>query len=269
MGNSQAVQFGDIIMQADRCPVGFSPPSAEEMERARQVQAQLLYRRTPHLDHLEYGGCYLPVRAIGGDYCDFLHLGLGRLGFALGDVSGKGIPAALMMASLQAILRSHAPILGHDLKRLTRAVNRHFCECTGESCFASLFWGDYDDATRILRYVNCGHNPPLLLHGDLRVTRLEATATVLGVFREWDGSVGEVALAPGDVLALFTDGVTEATNAADEEFGEVRLLDELKKNRHLVLPSLVQQLSAAVMRFSCNRLRDDVTLVVARSIVPN
>ncbi len=263
------MQPGSVVMQASRSQVWPFLPSAEEMDSARQVQARLLRRRTPRLDHLEYGACYLPAGGIGGDYYDFLHLGLGRVGFALGDVSGKGVPAALMMASLQAILRSHAPILGHDLKRLMRAVNRVFCECTGISAFASLFWGDYDDATGVLRYVNCGHNPPLLVHGNLRVTRLEATATVLGMFRDWDGAVGAAALAPGDVLLLFTDGVIEAMNTAGEEFGERRLLEELEKNRRLPLPSLVQELSAAVREFSGNSLVDDVTLVVARPIATN
>jgi serine phosphatase RsbU (regulator of sigma subunit) len=263
------MQFSNAVMQAIRSEAGLFPPSAEEMERAQQVQARLLHRRTPRLDHLEYGGCYLPACGVGGDYYDFLHLGLGRVGFALGDVSGKGIPAALMMASLQAILRSHAPILGHDLKRLMRAVNRNYCECTGESSFASLFWGDYDDATRVLRYVNCGHNPPLLIRRDLCVTRLEATATVLGVFRDWDGSICTATLAPGDVLLLFTDGVTEAMNAAGEEFGECRLLEELERNMRLALPSLVKKLTAAVRKFTGNILKDDVTLVVARSIAPN
>jgi sigma-B regulation protein RsbU (phosphoserine phosphatase) len=93
------MRFGDAVMQAVRSPEGSFPPSAEEMGRARQVQARLLYRRTPRLDHLEYGGCYLPARGIGGHYYGFLHLGLGRIDFALGDVSGKGIPAAVMRFS--------------------------------------------------------------------------------------------------------------------------------------------------------------------------
>jgi serine phosphatase RsbU (regulator of sigma subunit) len=260
------MQLGNAVMQAVLSPLGAVPPSAEEMERARQVQARLLCRKTPRLSHLEYGGCYLPACGISGDYYDFLHLGLGRLGLALGDISGKGIPAALMMASLQAILRSHAAMLADDLRRLLRAVNRVFRECTDESCFASLFWGDYDDATRVLRYVNCGHNPPLLVDGDSSATWLEATATVLGVFHDWNCSVREVALMPGDILLLFTDGVTEAMNASGEEFGEGRLLDALRKNRRLALPSLVRELSSSLREFCGNCLRDDATLLVARPI---
>jgi sigma-B regulation protein RsbU (phosphoserine phosphatase) len=121
----------------------------------------------------------------------------------------------------------------------------------------------------VLRYANCGHNPPLLVHEDFRVTRLAATATVLGVFHDWNCSVCEVALMPGDTLLLFTDGVTEAVNASSEEFGEAGLLGALKENRRLTLHSLVRELLSAVCRFSGDILGDDVTLLAARPIAPN
>ena len=239
-------------------------PSAEEMERAREVQMRLLRRSVPALETLEYGGCYLPAHSIGGDYYDFIHLGLGRVGIALGDISGKGVPAAIMMASLQAILRSHSANLSHDIARLLRSVNRLFCECTAETHYASLFLGEYDDATQTLRYANCGHNPPLVVRPDLAVDRLEPTGTVLGIFRDWDCSLGRVRLAHGDTLLMFTDGVTEAENSLGEEFGEARLLELVDRGRHLTVLELVREAAAALRRFSGQRLRDDATLLVAR-----
>jgi serine phosphatase RsbU (regulator of sigma subunit) len=263
------MQLGNVTVMTNPAPSGLFAPSGEEMEAARQVQTRLLRRRIPQMENLACGGCYLPAGGIGGDYYDFIHLGLRRVGLVLGDISGKGVPAALMMASLQAILRSHSPSMADDLPRLLRSVNRLFCECTGESNFASLFLGDYHDTTRCLHYVNCGHTPPLLVHPDFSVDRLAATATVLGMFLDWDCSVGTVALAPGDTLLLFTDGVTEAINDSGEEFGEGRLLDVLKACRHATMGVLVCEMAAAVRRFGGNHLiKDDVTLLVARSIEP-
>jgi serine phosphatase RsbU (regulator of sigma subunit) len=262
------MQSGNTIVAMTEPPRGAMCPSTEEMASAREVQTRLLGRRAPHLETLECALCYLPARGIGGDYYDFIHMGLGKVGLVLGDISGKGVPAALMMASLQAILRSQSAVLTDDLARLLRSANRQFCECTGESHFASLFLGEYNDATRRLRYANCGQTSPLVVHWDFSINRLESTATVLGMFPDWSCSVREIALQPGDTLLLFTDGVTEAMNESGEEFGESRLLDVLKTSRHLALSSLVNEMAAAVQEFSGNHLNDDVTLLVARPILP-
>src|SRR6202007_26874 len=119
-----------------------------------------------------------------------------------------------------------------DLARLLSAVNRLFYKNTESSHYATMFFGLYDDATRKLRYANCGHNPPLLLRREGAAERLMATAPVLGAFENWTCSVAEVQLAAGDVLAIYTDGITEAANAAGEEFGEDRLLQLLEANRN-------------------------------------
>ena len=257
------MQADSTLMEAMKAPD--APwPSAGEMDLAREVQMRLLRRSVPALDTLEYGGCYLPAHSIGGDYYDFIHLGLGRMGIALGDISGKGVPAAIMMASLQAILRSHSASLSHDIARLLRSVNRLFCECTAETNFATLFLGEYDDRTRVLRYANCGHNPPLVIRHNLEVGRLESTGTVLGIFRDWNCSLSEVALAGGDTLLMFTDGVTEAENSLGEEFGEERLLDLVNRCRRLTVSQLVRDAAAALRQFSGQRLIDDATLLVAR-----
>ncbi len=247
---------------------GVQRPSCDEMDLAREVQKRLLPRKAPGLQTLEYACCYLPARGIGGDYYDFIHLGLGRVAFALGDIAGSGVPAALMMASLRAILRIQSATLTNDLPRLLRSVNRLFCDCTEMNRFASLFLGEYHDRGRTLRYANCGHNPPMLIRSDFTVERLEATATVVGAFSDWDCTTREVALARGDTLAFYTDGVTEAMNESGEEFGEGRLLEVLKMHHELRLPVLVSETAEAVRRFSGRPLEDDLTLVVARSTAP-
>jgi serine phosphatase RsbU (regulator of sigma subunit) len=262
------MQAGDAIIEMTESPCGAICSSAEEMTSAREVQRRLLGRRVPHLETLECAFRYLPARGISGDFYDFIHMGLGRVGLVLGDISGKGVAAALMMASLQAILRSQPAAFTGDLARLLRSANRQFCECTGESHFASLFLGEYNDATRRLRYANCGQTSPLIVHRDFSVDKLESTATVLGMFPDWNCSVREIALQPGDTVLLFTDGVTEAMNAAGEEFGEIRLLEALRAYRRLPLSALVGAIAAAVQEFSGHHLADDVTLLVARPILP-
>jgi serine phosphatase RsbU (regulator of sigma subunit) len=247
---------------------GVQWPSRDELDCAREVQRRLLPRKAPGLETLEYAGCYLPARGIGGDYYDFIQLGLGRVAFALGDIAGKGVPGALMMASLQAILRIQSAHLANDLRRLLRSVNRIFCECTEMNCFASLFLGEYTDRGRTLRYANCGHNPPLVMRRDFTVERLEATATVIGAFSDWNCTIREVALARGDTLAFYTDGVTEAMNESGEEFGEERLLEFLNAHHDLRLPALVSETAQVVRRFSGHPLEDDLTLVIARSTAP-
>jgi serine phosphatase RsbU (regulator of sigma subunit) len=177
------------------------------------------------------------------------------------DVSGKGIPAALLMANLQANLRSQSAILVQDLPRSLRSVNRMFYESTGPSTYATLFLGIYDDVTRRLCYANCGHNPPLLLRGET-IERLAATGTVVGLFEEWDCAVAETTLAPGDILALYTDGVVEGMNANQEEFGEAALVQTLRENRHMDAPSHLEAIIATVEQFTVGEQRDDLTLLV-------
>ena len=167
---------------------------------------------------------------MGGDYYDFLDLGEGRVGFVLADVAGKGISAALLMANLQAHLRSQSAIVNHDFSQTLERVNRMFFESTESNNYATLFIGVYEDETRRLRYINCGHNPPVILHGE-EVERLHATATVLGLFDDWQCEVEETCLRPNDILAICTDGVLEAANPAGEEFGEEGLVAALRAGR--------------------------------------
>jgi serine phosphatase RsbU (regulator of sigma subunit)/integral membrane sensor domain MASE1 len=252
-----------IREQAAREHVEAEHLAAREMEIARQVQTKLLPQRTPVLTTLDYAGTCIQARAVGGDYYDFLDLGLSRVAFVLADIAGKGISAALLMANLQAHLRSRSAILVQDLPRSLQLVNSMFYESTEHSRYATLFLGIYNDATRRLCYANCGHNPPLLLRGET-VERLAATATVLGLFEEWECVVAETTLAPGDYLAVYTDGVVEATNANQEEFGEAGLVRALRDNRHLDTPSLLEAVIATIQQFTAGEQSDDLTLLVAR-----
>jgi serine phosphatase RsbU (regulator of sigma subunit)/predicted enzyme related to lactoylglutathione lyase len=237
---------------------------AQEMAIAKQVQARLFPQIYPPIETLEYAGVCVQARQVGGDYYDFLDLGKGRLGLLIGDISGKGIAAALLMAHLQANLRGQSALALDDPQRLLRSVNRLFCENTADSAYATLFFGEYDDQSHSLRYVNCGHLPALLLHGDGSCEQLSSTATVLGLFKQWDCRVEERELASGDMLALYTDGVTESFNDADEEFGEDRLIDALSRHRWEPLESLIQSVIAEVRDFSAVEQHDDITLIVAK-----
>src|SRR5215472_9998007 len=239
--------------------------AAQELESAKQVQARLFPQKLPPLQSLEYAGICHQARQVGGDYYDFLELGSERLGLVIGDISGKGIAAALLMANLQANLRSQSALALDQPESLLRSVNQLFCENTTDGAFATLFFAEYNEAARRLRYGNCGHLPALLLRRDDSLERLEATATVLGVFKNWDCTINEANLCPGDTLALYTDGITESFNAAGEEFGEERLVAALRRHRSLSSEQLLAAIVDEVQRFSPHEQHDDVTLIIAKS----
>jgi len=240
--------------------------AAQEIEIAKQVQARLFPQSQPPLKTLEYAGICIQARKVGGDYYDFLDLGSERLGFVIGDISGKGIAAALLMANLQANLRSQCAIALDQPQRLLCSVNQLFCDNTPDGAFATLFFAEYDDTACRLRYANCGHLPALLLHPDDTVERLEATATVLGIFKDWDCEIGECQLHPGDTLALYTDGITESYNSADEQFGEQRLIEALQRYRQSCSQAALASIVDEVQRFSPHEQYDDITLIIAKHV---
>ena len=251
--------------------------AAQEMEIARQVQARLFPQRLPAMKTLEYTGGCIPARTVGGDYYDFLELRPGRLALVLADIAGKGVSGALLMANLQANLRSQYAMAVDDLPRLLASVNRLFYESTGDASYATLFFADYDDSSRTLRYANCGHLPPLLLRAcgssqdqgseAPKVEWLRSTCTVMGLFEAWHCDIAEVQLAPGDTLVVYTDGITEATDADGAEFGESHLLDTLSSHSHLSVGPLLQAVVGAVQQFGRgSEQQDDITVVIARSL---
>jgi phosphoserine phosphatase RsbU/P len=236
----------------------------QEMDIARQVQSKLLPQKAPVLKTIDYAGACIQARAVGGDYYDFLDLGEGRVGFVLADVAGKGISAALLMANLQAHLRSQSALVSHDFAETLTKVNRLFFESTEPNNYATLFIGVYEDATQTLRYVNCGHNPPVIVRSDA-VERLCATATVLGMFESWHCGVAETSLLPQDILAICTDGVFEAANDKGTEFGEEGLVAALRGRRNLPASELLASAIEAVKKFAPGEQGDDITLIVAKA----
>jgi serine phosphatase RsbU (regulator of sigma subunit) len=238
--------------------------ATRELEIAKQVQARLFPQKVPTFKTLDYAGLCIQARDVGGDYYDFLSLGEERLGLIIGDTSGKGIGAALLMANLQANVRSQSAVALDHPERFLRSVNQLFYENTTDSAYATLFLAEYDDRRRGFRYVNCGHYSPLLLRADSTLERLTSTSTVLGLFPEWNSEVEERQLSPGDILALYTDGITEAFNDAGDEFGEQRLIEALRQNRDRSSETIISEIVDEVRRFSPHEQHDDITLIVAK-----
>src|SRR5579864_1224171 len=238
--------------------------TAQELEIAKQVQARLFPQIHPETKTLEYAGLCLQAREVGGDYFDFLDLGQTTLGLVIGDVSGKGIAAALLMANLQANIRSQSAIAQDHPELLLRSVNRMFYENTVDSAYASLFFAIYDDQARRLRYANCGHLSGLLLRRDNTCHRLDATGRPLGLFQDWDCSIGECKLMPGDMLALYTDGITEASDNKGQEFGEESLIARLRQNRDKPCQSALESITEEVRSLNPTYQHDDITLILAK-----
>jgi len=238
--------------------------ATQELKIAKQVQSRLFPQTLPAVASLEYAGECIQAREVGGDYYDFLDLGQGRFGFVIADIAGKGIAAALLMANLQANLRSQCAVAQEDPARMLRSVNRLLFENTGESAYATLFFAEYEDRTRRLRFANCGHLPALILRCDGSVERLDSTCTVVGLFAEWDCAIEERQLSPGDTLAFYTDGVTESFNEQGDEFGEQRLLEALAMHRGCPARETIAEVVADLRSFSTCEQHDDITLIVAR-----
>ena len=238
--------------------------AAQELEIAKQVQARLFPQNLPSLKTLDYAGICIQARQVGGDYYDFLDLGKERFGLVIGDIAGKGIAAALLMANLQANLRSQCAIAFDKPRCFLQAVNELFCENTTDSAYATLFFAQYDDQTQRLRYANCGHLSALLLRCDNTLERLDSTATVLGLFPQWDCLIEESQLFAGDMLVLYTDGMTEALNDGGEEFGEQRLIEALRRHRGLSPQDMLGSVVDEVREFSPREQHDDITLIVAK-----
>jgi len=240
--------------------------AAQELDFAKQVQMRLLPQPLRAIPAVDCAGICLQARAVGGDYYDFLELGKDRLALVVGDIAGKGMGAALLMANLQATLRSQSARLAECPERALTQVNRMLFENTESRAYATLFYAEYDSVSCRLRYANCGHLPGLLLRGT-QVEKLLAANTVVGLFDRWECSVSETTIGEGDILVLYTDGVTEATDDSEEEFGETRLIDAVFKNRNLSARDLTQAISAEVLEFGGGKQNDDITITVTKRLL--
>jgi sigma-B regulation protein RsbU (phosphoserine phosphatase) len=228
----------------------------------RDVQQGLLPKTMPAVPGCELSGVCLAASAVGGDYFDAVKLAHQRVALCVGDVSGKGLPASLLMANLQAAVHAYTDI-GIEPKTLCQKVNQIICGNIAVDRFITFFYATLSVASHRLSYTNAGHNAPILVRRDGSCERLETGGLVLGVDRNADYEQGELDLASGDRLVLFTDGVTEAVNAKGEEYGEQRLLHLVIESRHLGATALQETVVDSVKRFSDGRLKDDSTVVVA------
>jgi sigma-B regulation protein RsbU (phosphoserine phosphatase) len=240
-----------------------------ELEIAREVQERLFPQGLPAIAGLDYYGKCRTALGVGGDYYDFLALPAGKLGVALGDVSGKGIAAALMMASLEASLRAEAARAGGDLGQMIGRVNQLIYDASAEDRYATLFYAEYDPAQHLLTYVNAGHNAPILLReGCACIERLhEGGGPVVGLIPECTYRQATVSLNPGDTLVIYTDGISEAMNPELEEWGEERLIAATRESTGSCSAEVVGQImEAAAAHASGAPQSDDMTLVVVRAV---
>ncbi len=234
-----------------------------DLAGAAEVQAHLFPQSCPSLASLDYSGSSRAARAVGGDYYDFLSLGKGRLGIVLGDVSGKGVSAGILMASLQGRFQSWAPLKGEAVTELLSGLNG-LIHASGVGKYMTLFYGLYADSDRTLTFANAGHNPPVLLRGN-DLIRLETGGLALGMFPRAEYRQETVQLKDSDVLVVYSDGLTETRNASGEEYGEDRLLRAVQSARQLPAQQLSGRILDDVDRFSeGTRPFDDLTLIVAK-----
>jgi sigma-B regulation protein RsbU (phosphoserine phosphatase) len=238
----------------------------DELLIAREIQKRLLPSTLPEIDGFDIAGINLSSKQVGGDYYDFISLANKQYLVAIGDVSGKGTPASLLMANLQATIRALAP-LGLPLSELTWRVNDLICDNTGIDRFITFFWGILDPPSGTFRYVNAGHNPPYVFRTDGSAERLDLGGLILGVMKTpRPYQEGEVPLRRGDVLVCFTDGVSEAMDSQGEEYGEPRIEEVLREHLGGSPKEMVEAIVADVKRHAQNTAQsDDITLVALKA----
>lgn len=240
----------------------------KDLENAKDVQQAFFPQQSRSIPGLICETCYKPAQSIGGDYYDFFPMLGGRWGIAIGDVSGKGIGAALLMASLQASLKAQALHPHSDLSVLVGDVNRLVHESSPVHFFASLFYGEYLPATRVLRYVNAGHNPPLVLrwrNARCELFPLETEGTPVGALEDAEYTSATLRLDAGDLLVAYTDGITESENSQGEFWGQQRFERLLRSCRDFTPKQIIRRVLDEIASFARGQSqRDDITLVVAR-----
>jgi sigma-B regulation protein RsbU (phosphoserine phosphatase) len=236
-----------------------------EISIAREVQSQLFPQSLPSLPGLQLAAICRPARVVSGDYYDFIRLGPSSIGIALADISGKGIFAALLMASLQAALRSTAALDGHGgTAGLVARLNEHVFKNTSDDRYATFFYGVYDSDARTLTYTNAGHLAPFFISNG-KMQELETGGTVVGLIEDSTYTQGVIKVAPGSLLVMFSDGLTEPENVYGEEFGIKRLKDEVMKQSTMPLEKLAENLIASADQWAgAADQADDITVVIAR-----
>ena len=232
-----------------------------EIEEASVTQRGLIPREIPQFPGYDISAAWRPAGAVSGDYLDVLKLDANNLALCVADVIGKGVPAALLMSNVQAAVRALASEM-LPTGKLCERINRIVAGNLGTGKFITFFYGVLDGASRRFRYTNAGHCEPILVRQNGECIRVNHGGVVLGVFPDWSYQEEHVDLEPGDRLALFTDGITEISNAQGEEFGEQRLMELLQSHRHLSAEAMQQHVMAAISEFSGGNFQDDATLII-------
>jgi sigma-B regulation protein RsbU (phosphoserine phosphatase) len=254
------VQIGRDRREARQQAIASTRAQERESAEARSIQQGFLPKDIPQLAGYEIVGAWQPARVVGGDYYDVLPFGRETLGVCIGDVAGKGLPAALLMSNLQAAFRGFAsPAVSPEA--LCDKLNSLICRNIASDRFITFFYAQLDGVARQLRYTNAGHNAPIVTHKDGSHDRLREGGGILGVFPVQAFDMGVYDLAAGDRVLLFTDGVTEACNPEGEEFGDARLLQLLEENRELSAEDLQRKILSVVAEFCRGHWHDDATLI--------
>ena len=238
----------------------------EEMRLAHSIQLKLMPKSAPQIAGYEIAGKNIPAQDVGGDYFDFIPMEDAKLAFCLGDISGKGIPAALLMANLQATIRAQT-LMGLSAQKCVEAANILLYRSTDVNKFATFFYAILDPLNHEFTYCNAGHNPIFKFAADGTYERLQTGGTVLGIVENLPYADEKISFNPGDVLVLYSDGVSEATNAADEDFDEPRLIKLVENERRRNPGEIIDALVQAVNSFSGDTPQDDdITAVVIKRL---
>jgi sigma-B regulation protein RsbU (phosphoserine phosphatase) len=264
-GNQQLLEKLETQVERCRSLRHAQRQRSDELEDARDIQNNLLPRNIPQIKDYEIAAVTQPVRHVGGDFYNVVRVSETETVLCIGDVSGKGMPAALLMSSLQAALK---PLMWdtRSPRELCRRLNRILCEIAPVGKFVSFFYAVLDSRSNRLTYCNAWHNPPVLMRANGAASELNAAGAVLGQFPDWVYEQSELQLRSGDTLLLFTDGVVEACNQDEEPFGEERLIEITRENREAGAEGLEKLLRQGASKHCGGPFQDDASMVVLRAV---
>ncbi len=240
----------------------------EEVRLASRIQSDLLPKESPAVPGYDIAGTTIPAQVVGGDLFDFIPMEGGRIALCLGDVSGKGLPASLLMANVQATLRGQT-LLEAPASVCVERSNRLLVQSTSPEKFVTLFYGILDPGRHKLSFTNAGHNPPFQLTAGNAIGHLSVGGVILGIMPDASFEEGSVALAPDDLVFIYSDGITEAMNTEEEQFGDERLVEVLCANRERTASGITNAVLDAVRAFAMGAPQaDDMTMVVLKRLAP-
>jgi phosphoserine phosphatase RsbU/P len=235
---------------------------SQDWANACYVQERFMQSPVATIHAFSYTGRCRQLRALGGDCYGFMPLPHNRLALAIGDASGKGLAAALMISNVQSSLRTAASFAADDAVAVVAAVNRQVHASSPADRFATLFYGVFEGTSRTLRYVNAGHNPPILIRRDHSITQFEASGPPVGIFCDSTYQESAIHLRTGDLVVAYTDGIVEATNPAGEEWGAAGIITAVAKSNARYPDDIVDAIFASLDKFSCGCQFDDATATV-------